>query len=428
MRSMVRFSCAILFLFLITSDAQAQFLQYTAPGGPDGRPETVQERLERELSEAPYRLGPFYVAPLIGFRDVAYVRNLFASGDEPRSDLTATVGAGFRAYLRTGRKVTWIAQALPEYVWWKDRDSRRLNVSGGVETLLLFNRLTIDVAASRVEQQRIVTPEVPDLVNTGSDLARLDAELEAASTLFPFVTARWGRQENLDDEQDDPLIEGLERLNREERVVRTGLRWRPRTGWLIGAGVERSEVEFDRTALDRSNEGTAPVLEVQIERRRFFFRTDLAARSLEGVEGSRFVDYDGVTGAVAVNLTPRPRLQFWLYGNRELLYSLSPSYPYLEDERAGFAVGTGFGRRLFLRTYVETGSNDFVAFSGGGPDRQDDLVAYGSSLRYSFTPTMALIAQVSRLEIDSNLPGADRSYTSGGLSFSLRGNLAGRNL
>src|SRR6185436_16755606 len=86
-------------LFLLAGSAKGQFLLFTPPGGPEGRPETTKERLEREISEAPHHLGPVRIAPLVGFRDVAYVRDLFADGTRTRSDVTATVGAGLRAYL-----------------------------------------------------------------------------------------------------------------------------------------------------------------------------------------------------------------------------------------------------------------------------------------------------------------------------------------
>lgn len=428
MRLMIRATC-IGILFLIAGNAKAQFLQFTPPGGPDGRPESAKERLERELSEAPYRVGPVRVAPLLGFRDVAYVRDLFSSGATESSDLTATVSAGFRAYLHTGPKITWIAQALPEYVWWqKEENARRLNLSGGVEGLFLFNRLTVDVAASRVEQQRIATPEIPELVNTASDLVRLDSELEVTSKLRPFVSARWARQEGLLDDRDDPRIEGIEQLDREEQVVRAGVRWYPRSGWTIGLGAESTQTEFERTALDSSNEGTAPVLELLIDRTRFFFRADLAARSLEATEGSRFVAFDGVTGNVSFNFLPRGRVEVWLYANRNLVYSIQPDYPYLDDQRIGLSLGSGLGKRLFGRVYVETGTEEYVAFLPTTPDRQDDLTAYGASLRFSFTNALALSVQASRIDLSSNLPGEDRSFTSGGLTLTLRGNMTGRNL
>ncbi len=428
MRSKVQGCIGI--LFLLAGSAKGQFLVFTPPGGPEGRPETVQERLEREIGEAPYHLGPVRITPLAGFRDAAYVRDLFGSQSTVESDVTATVGAGFRAYLRTGRKVTWIAQALPEYVWWNERtDARRLNVSGGLETILLLNRLTIDMAASRLEQQGIVTPELAQLVSTATDLGRLDAELELTAKLRPFVSARWARQKGLvDDRQDDPAVARIALLDRDEQVVRAGLRWYPRNGWLVGLGAERSSVDFDSSALDSSNEGTSPVVELQIHRPHLFLRADLAARSLKATEGSRFVDYDDLTGKVAVSFVPRKRLEFWLYTNREILYSLSGEYPYLVDQRTGLAFGIGFGDRIGSRVFAETGTNEFTAFSPATPERADDLRAYGGSLRFLLARGLSLTIQATRIELDSNLPGADRSYTSGGLSFSLGGNLAGRNL
>lgn len=427
MRFKVQLGIGILVLF--AGGAKGQFLQFTPPGGPEGRPETVRERLEREMNDAPHHLGPVRIAPLIGFRDVAYVRDLFAEGSEPRSDVTATVGAGFRAYLRTGRKVTWIAQVLPEYVWWhKQEEARRLNRSYGLEAVLLLNRLTIDVAASRLEQQKIVTPEVPALVASGSDLGRLDSELELTAQLRPFVSARWARQEGLVDDRDDPRVRQIQLLDRDEQIVRAGLHWYPRDGWVIGLGAERSEVEFDRSTLDSSNEGTSPVLELRIDRPHFYFSADLAARSLTATEGSRFVDYDGVTGSVSLSLVPRSRLEVWLYGNREILYSLSPSYPYLQDQRTGLALVTEIGERVNFRIYAEIGDNQFTASTPAVPERTDDLKAYGGFLRFKLTEALSLSFNATRLELDSNLPGSDRSSTSGGLSLALRGNLTGRNL
>lgn len=428
MRLMIRATC-IGILFLIAGNAKGQFLQFTPPGGPEARPETAKERLERELREAPYRVGPVRVAPLVGVRDVAYVRDLFSSEGTVRSDITATVSAGFRAYLRTGPKVTWIAQAIPEYIWWQDdEDSRRLNFSRGLETLLLFNRLTVDLAASRIEQQRLVTPEIPRPVNTAIEVFRVDSELELTGKLRPFVSARQGRQQGLLGNRVDPQVRAVELLDRDEQVVRAGVRWYPRTGWTIGVGAERSRTDFDRAALDSSNEGTAPVLELLLDRPRLFFRADLAARSLEATEGSRFVDFDGITGNVAVNFLPRARLSTWLYGSRDLIYSLESEYPYIDDQRIGLSVGREFGRRLFGRVYVEAGTEDYVAFLPTAPDRQDDLTAYGGSLSFSFTDVLSLTFHATRVALDSDIPGVDRSFTSGGLTFSLRGNLAGKSL
>lgn len=420
-----------LILCLIASGAKAQFLQFTPVGGPESRPETARDRLKRELQEVPYKVGPVRVAPLVGLRDMAYVRNLFASNGEIESDLTATASAGVRLYLQTGRKVTWIGQVLPEYVWWAEREeARRLNLSYGLETLALFNRLTIDVAASRLEQQRLLTPEIPQLVNAATELARFETELEATSALFPFLTVQLSRQEGLIDEEEDPRIRLIEQLDREERIVRGGVRWRPHSDWTIGLGVEKSQVDFLKEGLDSSNEGIAPVLEVLVDRRRFLVRADLAARSLEAREESRFLAFDGLTGSLALSLRPHPSspLEVWIYGNRNLVYSIFVDTAYLEDQRIGTSAGWRIGQRLSLRTFFETGTNEYKTFSPASPPREDDLRSFGGAVRFSVSGALDLSLQAARIEIDSNVPGQDRSYTSGGLTLSLRGGFIGKNL
>lgn len=428
MRFKVRMCLGI--LFLLAGSAKGQFLLFTPPGGPQGRPETVEERLEREISQAPHHLGPVRIAPLVGFRNVAYVRDLFGNQTNVQSDVTATAGAGFRAYLHTGSKVTWIAQALPEYVWWNKReDARRLNLSGGLETLVLLNRLTVDMAASRVEEQRIVTPELPELVSSATDMVRLDSELEVTSQFRPFLSARWIRQEGLVDEREDPAVQRIALLDRDEQVLRAGVHWYPRDDWKIGVGVESSQVEFDRPELDSSNEGTSPLLELTIDRPHFFVNADLVARSLTATEeGSRFVDYDGITGSLSLSLVPRKSAEASLYANREVLYSLSESYPYLQDERIGVALGTGLGQRVLVRIFGEVGDDEYTAFLPAAPERTDDLTAYGGTIRFVLTDLLELAFEVTRLDLDSNIPGLDRTYTSGGLTVTLRGNLQGTNL
>src|SRR5262245_3990916 len=104
--------------FLLADSAGAQFLKYTPPGGPQETPESRQEQVEREVEQARFHLGPVRIAPWMSLRDIAYVRNLFSNGPAPPNDWTATAGLGFRAYLRNGRKATWTAQVLPEYLWW----------------------------------------------------------------------------------------------------------------------------------------------------------------------------------------------------------------------------------------------------------------------------------------------------------------------
>jgi hypothetical protein len=411
---------AIFLYFLSTGVANSQFNQYTPPGGPQERPEDRETRLKRELAEARYHFGPIRIAPEAGIKDVAYVRNLFTSGGETASDVTATVAAGGRGYLHTGPKIVWIARVRPEYVWWHQRTAaRRFNLNSGIEGLGFFNRLFVGVSATRSEQQRILTPEVPQLGSGRSDELQATAELRLTGALYTFLTARGDQQKNLADDLVDPAGRQLSLLDRKETVERGGLRWRPFPGYTLGVGAEHSQVGFDRKVLDSSNAGTAPILEMLVDRRRFFFQVDAADRSLTARQGSRFIDFHGITGSIGASYRPQRSLEVWTYANRNVVYSLSPLYPYLDDSRVGIALGVGAGKRLVSRFFAETGQERYKAFSAAEPQRRDDVRSFGGSLRLLVSERVTVVAQVTRSRYSSNVPGNDRSYTSGGLSVTL---------
>ncbi len=411
-----------LILCLLAGEAGAQFLQYTPPGGPPEEAESRQKQIEKEVEEARFHLGVVRVTPWAALRDVAYVRNLFASGTTPPNDFTATAGLGFRAYLRNGPKATWRAQVLPEYVWWRKQTERRqLNGRYSLGFHGFFNRLTLEVQAGRQQQLQIVTPEVPVPVSSRVDGGEILTEVRLTGALFAFAAASVNQQDNLVDDVGDPRLEELKGLDREERILRTGLRWQPRTQWSVALGAERSQAEFDHDALDRSNSGTSPQAEIRFDGRRLHFQSNVAARSLEARRGAAFVPYDKVTGNAALALgTPR-RLSATLYGSRGLVYALSSSYAYLDDERVGLALSLGLGRRLSSRLFAESGSNTYTAFEAGTPRRRDDVSSYGASLTFALPWNLGVGLQALRSEYDSDLPGADRTYTTVGTTVTLGG-------
>lgn len=410
-------------LFLMSGRASAQFNQYTSPGGPQERPESRQERLEREVENAPHRLGPVRITPWLGIRDASYVRSASsAQNDDSSGDFTATVGAGLKTYLRTGPKVIWTAEALPEYVWWSS-DSARSRVNGryGFGAHAFWNRLTVEATAQRQQEQQLWTPEIAEPSSARIDEARLIAELWATGAISVFADARGTEVRYLEDDVDLPQIERLRLLDRDETVTRAGLRWRPREAWLIGVGAEASTVEFLRDPLDRSNEGTAPTLEVRFDRPKLFVQADLAARSLEARQGARFVSFDGVTGNASVSLRPRRRTDFWVYASRNLVYSLDPGFAYLTDERVGTALSSRLGGRTTGRIFVETGAEDYTAFDPAAPERRDDLLSWGGVATIRIRRAVTLTVQAVRTRYESDVPGNDRSYTYIGTRLNLFG-------
>jgi len=422
-RSLFRICSTVCCIVLCAGAAEAQFEQYTPPGGPQARPESREARLKQEIAEARYHLGPVRIAPQAGIRDVAYVRNLFGSA-AAESDLTATAFAGARAFLSTGSHVTWIANVQPQYVWWSRRaDARRLNTSYGIEEVGLFNRLFLGFAASRDESQRLITPEVPQLFNFRTDVLQANAEVKLTGAIYAFAAVRETAQKNLVKPSVVPLGLDLSRLDRTELVTREGVRWRPSPGWTLGLGAEQSRTDFDHKAGDNSNSGTAPVAEMIIDRHYVSFQLDAAARSLRAQSGSRFVSFDGLTGSASASYRPRRGLEFWIYGNRSLVYSLTTQYPYLDDRRTGVAVWVGAGDVVSSRFFVEAGTDDYIRLSPETAQRSDQVRSYGAVLRLAAVKQVIVAFQAIRSQYVSNLAFNSRSYTSGGVTVTLGSNL-----
>lgn len=406
--------------FPLSGALWAQFEQYTSPGGPRDRRLASKEELERKIEESRYRLGRLYLDPWIGIRDAAYTRQYTSTGEREPADFTLTVGAGFSAYFHTGSKVVWTAKAIPEYVWWADQaDRRRVNGRYGLTVNAFFNRMTATLAADRTADQKIVTPDLLVPVSTSARTVRFDTEIDLSRTLFAYGGLALVEQENLVDEIDDPQTRGLELLDRDEQVTRLGLGWRPPGGLVIRAGAESSRVDFLRPELDRSNEGTAPTMALDFDRERFAFHVDLAARSLTSREGSQFVDYDEVTGAVSVSMRLGRRVEPRLYGLRSLAYTLSQDYAYLDDERVGFSIRFDAGANTVTSFFVESGTQSYAPFSPAVVARRDDHFAYGTSATLRLRQSFSLSFQATRIEADSNLPGSDRAYTVVGTSINL---------
>jgi hypothetical protein len=405
-------------------NAGAQLLvQYTPPGGPQERPESRREELDREIAAARYHLGPAYVAPWATVRDLAYVRSLITSGQQLPNDLTATVGAGLRAYLRNGPKAIWTAQVLPEYVWWQKETARRqLNGRYLLGFDGFFNHLTVQVQAGREQRQQIVTPEVPVPVSSRTDGGEVLAELRLSHTLSLFAVTSLNQESNL--VSDDPATGDLRLLDRDEQVERLGVRWRPGPRWTIGLAGERSQTDFTHHgAFDRSNSGDAPVLEVRFRGSHLSLAAEAADRSLTAQRGAELVPFHGVTGGASATLGgAETRATLTFYSSRDLVYSLSLLYPYFTDQRLGVSLAGSLGQRTRGHLFVEGGHNDYTAFAAPTPRFREDVTSFGGGLTFELRRQLRLGIEGLRSHYNANLPGRDRSYTTVGTTLTYSGN------
>lgn len=400
--------------------ASAQFSQYTEPGGLLTRGTSKKEQMEKAVENARWRLGPVRLSPWFSIRDAAYVSDVFAGSrdslpgqEEEDPDFTITAGAGLQGFLPIGPKSYFTFDALPNYVYWQEQeDRRRLNGFYGVSLLGFFNRLTTEATVRRAEEQGVLTPEFEQRVHSRQDRVEGLVEVELTPSLSLFTSGYSLETSALtEDLGDDPRLPPFQELDREERVLRGGLEVRVRERLRLAAGVERSEVDFFDPGHDRSNSGTAPLLEVSYQGPKLEVSGGVAFRSLEPEGRSEFVPFDETTGQLQATWTPRWRLSYSVYGSRNLVYSLEQDVSHFTADRFGAAITAQLGQLSSVSLFGETGVHDYASGAVAALPREDDFTAYGTRISLSVRERVRFNLGVSRSEIDSPVPGLDRSLT-----------------
>jgi hypothetical protein len=410
----------ILLLVLAAVPATAQFQQYTPPGQNRSAGGDLREALEQDVDNARWRLGALRLEPQVVVRNFAYVNDVFVGTGEEVSDVTAAVGAGLTAYLPVGPKSTIVAFALPEYVWWQEQDlRRRWNQSFGAGIFSYFNRLTVEAGAARQENQGFASSEVEQLVTTKTEDLDASVAVRVARSLWLEGSFQTTKLHFLsDEEREDLRIARFDTLDREEDVLRAGLRVDLRGDWTLGVGVERSEVSFLDPGNDLSNSGTAPYVEMERSGDGTKVAFDLAFRSLEPEGTSTFEPLDDVTGSAEIVFHLRPTLDLAVTGSRQLLYSVSEDFSYSLSQRTGLELRKEI-RRTKLDLFYEVGDLEFAAADSRGLRRVDDYVGWGGRIELALWARTSLEVGATVTDYQSNLPGFDRSVTRWTTSLSI---------
>lgn len=394
----------------------AQSSQYTAPGGTNRYELPTAEGVEAEMAAARWRLGGVRLAPWFGLRGLSYEQDVFVDDENETSDITGTVGAGLTAYLPTGSRVFWIAQAMPEYVFWLDLTERNEFIGrygGGVVADL--NRLQFVANVHRVEEQSVVTLESPQRVLAERTGVTADAVLDLSRTFaLALSLSSQDLAYGVTGDNTGSAVGGFDfaRLDRDEQSLAAGVRFQPSDAVTLSVGVELTETDFASGARDLSSTGTSPYLSLDLDGNKISFLADLLYLELEPEPGSRLVPVAKTTGSARLSLTPGWRFSFGLYGHRNVTFSLDDAYSHFLDDRVGVDISAPFGEKLSARAFFESGSADFVrlASAAAQPQRNDDVTAYGLEATYDIGEWLRYRAGFHQVEIDSNLPGFDRDY------------------
>jgi hypothetical protein len=308
--------------------------------------------------------------------------------------------------------VLWVAEALPEYVWWQDLDERRQLVGRyGAGVLADFNRLQLEASARSQEQDRVVSEEFPQQVLQRSRSFDLGAELGLTGRIGLFGGAGLTELEDRSAELADPRLPPFRRLDREESHASAGVAYYPTDRWRLAVGVERAEVEFEPGARNLSTDGTYPVLEARYTGARVALELAGALYSADPAPGSDFPGYEEPGGELHLRTGLGWRTEVELYGHRQPVFSLASDYAYYDSRRTGSALGIELHRRLTLRVFGETGENVYEPLTAAAP-RSDDVTAFGGELSIEITRSLTVGIGYRQEEFDSSLPGLDREVGS----------------
>src|SRR5262249_37849737 len=167
---------------------------------------------------------------------------------------------------------------------------------------------------------------------------------------------------------------------------------------------------FVETPEIRDNQSTAYLAGFHYDRPRFFLNLSVGYRQGKAFNGSAFPDYSGVTGSYFASFFATAWLEIQPYGHRSIVYGLAANAPYFFDTRNGGAVNFRVHRRVVLRGYGETGTNDYAfPLVGPGPQRLDHVTEYGGGISILISKKLVISAIASRVEYRSNIPGQDRN-------------------
>ena len=393
---------AILFAGLFVAPLDAQYISPGTAVSTSAIP--GRDAIEEGMNDAAWNLGRIRIGPWLGLRDASFVTSEVEGGSRT-DDFTLTAGAGLRAYLPTGKAIL-TAHVLPEYVWWQDNDDKsRLNGRYGVAAFGFFNRLTAEASLRLTDTQSFFSTEIRELTTTRTDTARLAVEVEVGSRLSLFAIAERGERESQEDESEIfPL------LDREEDRLTMGLRYRAPGGWSFGLGYEDSETTFSEAARNLSNSGSATLFDLGFDGSRLNFRLALAARDLEGDEGSEFGELDATTGSLEALWSVSPKSTLLTYAQRRQTFSVETANAFTFEERQGARVDYSLSR-VNLGFFAELGDDEFETVGAGGVGRVDDVTALGLDVRFAVGDLTQLTLRLEQTSYDSNRDGFDRDTT-----------------
>jgi hypothetical protein len=397
---------------VLAGAAWAQFEQYIGPGTLGVQPVPTKERFEDAMKEAPYRLGALRLGLCFALQDVSWVSNVYGTTVNPVSDFTATASFGVHAYLPAGPKLVFALYALPEYVWWHDLSYlRSWNGKYGLGVFGYFNRVTLELQAGDWRTQEFYSTVNPIPVNEQQQRGAATLEVAVLGRLSLFGNLwqdRWRYENQTTLEQAGEI---LQLSDRNETLVGGGLRYRFADWFALAISYESLTTDFLTETASRSNSGGGPTLEFDLKAHHLWAAARLTDLSLRAEGGSGFPPFDGTTGHVQVGWKPGAKLEWQLYGGRNLSYTLFALDSYYVDQRWGLGLQSPLGWRTTARIFWEQGRDEYPPPDGSQSTRTTDFASYGVTLSVEVGSGMAVQFEGSRTSYSSIVSDDNRAVT-----------------
>lgn len=379
----------------------AQSTQYVDPGSLAEPLLDRREAIREAVDGARWRLGALRVQPLVTLRELARVEQADSEGGTVR-DLTATAGAGLEAYLPVGSRATLAAQALPEYVWWRDRDEeRRWAGRYGLGAFVFSHRLALELLARSRDATVFASPELDRRAPVRDERLEARVEVPVSRSLAVFARGAAERTRTGGDEPDP----ALSLLDRDESWWAGGVRWSRGEEVSVALGAGGSRAGFERADALRANRGTSLYGELRWQRSSFDAAAELFAVELEA-DGSSFAGFDDTLGTARLRWQPRERFALSLYGLSALAWSLDPERTHYLDRRRGGDLAWRPGWRTSLRLFAESGELRYGPGAGG--ERRDDVTSVGAGGSFGLRRGLALAVSARRTRVENAALGIDR--------------------
>jgi hypothetical protein len=408
---------------------------------PRERTVPVEDAVKQELASARYRLGPIRILPTLFVSNAGYDSNVFGTPENCQqipgchetktADWGASVSAGARLVAPVGAKMFAAGVILPEYTWYQKLASRR--ALGGLFKAFLygfFNRMSIEVGGYSSKTFGPLSSEtdtrIVEVATDGS--ARI--ELDLSRSLSAYVGGEI-RRARLGLNGEIPAIAvDVHQLNRDDEVVRAGLRYRISSQWDVTLGAEGTRALFVESPETRNNQSVAYLLGIHYSRPRFFAAVSGGRREGRAFGGSIFPNYSTSTYSYFASYYLTKKLELQGFGHRGVLFgsplpeNLVFNNLFFVETRYGGGINLEVHPRLLLRVQADYGTNEFpepVLIGTTLTKRSDKVSIVAGGFSAILYKSVVLTGLATRQKYDSPVPSLSRTVDRFTTSLSFAG-------